>query len=94
MSRPVDLGLRVSRGLLDYGPLGEDGCETSVVGAQSVAWYRLEPGRHALCLQESQGRASLSRVEAQLIVRAHPARVWLKEQTSATIGPAGPTPAR
>jgi hypothetical protein len=51
----VDLALRAATGQIRFGPRSEAGC-TQIVMAGQVAWYRLEPGQHALCIEEIPNR--------------------------------------
>ncbi len=50
------------------------------MGSGQVAWYRLDPGRHALCLRRVPGGRPLSDLDAQWIVRGHAARLWIEEE--------------
>jgi hypothetical protein len=70
--RGADFGLRVGKGLVRFGRLGEDGrCRADTMIAGQVSWYRLEAGRHALCLEEVPNRRAWLpyRLDATWLVR-------------------------
>ncbi len=53
----ADLGLRASRGRTVLAPHADGkACEGEFVEEGQEAWYRLSPGRHALCVAEAPGR--------------------------------------
>ena len=53
----ADLGLRAWRGRLVLAPHAEgQTCQGDVIEEGQEAWYRLSPGRHALCAAEVPGR--------------------------------------
>jgi 4-amino-4-deoxy-L-arabinose transferase-like glycosyltransferase len=55
--RGVDFGLRVAKGLARFGRTTADGgCDAETMIAGHVSWYRLDPGRHALCVVEVPNR--------------------------------------
>jgi 4-amino-4-deoxy-L-arabinose transferase-like glycosyltransferase len=48
--KPLDLALKVRDGLVGFGPFrSADDCADELVESGQVSWYRLDPGRHALC---------------------------------------------
>jgi hypothetical protein len=55
--RGGDFGLRVSDGYAWLGAFSAEGpCTPQLLAPGQVAWYRLEPGEHALCLEEVPNR--------------------------------------
>ena len=55
----MDLGLRTREGQIRFGPLvGLEACRTELLSQGEIAWYRLGPGRHALCAEEIPNRRS------------------------------------
>ncbi len=55
--RGVDVGFRAVKGVIRFGRLdASGGCADDVMAAGHVSWFRLEPGRHALCVVEIPNR--------------------------------------
>jgi 4-amino-4-deoxy-L-arabinose transferase-like glycosyltransferase len=70
--KELEFGVRVQKGRLRFGRTREDGsCDAALLDTRQVAWYRLQPGTHALCaLGVPNRRAFLPyTVEADWIVR-------------------------
>jgi 4-amino-4-deoxy-L-arabinose transferase-like glycosyltransferase len=70
--KELDFGVRVQKGRLRFGRVRADGsCDAALLDTRQVAWYRLQPGTHALCaLAVPNRRAFLPyTVEADWIVR-------------------------
>jgi hypothetical protein len=74
----VDLGYRVRSGALRVGHVTSDRrCATEHVVEGKVAWWRLEPGTHALCAVEIPNRRPYLpyRHEGAWVVRGHAAAI-------------------
>jgi 4-amino-4-deoxy-L-arabinose transferase-like glycosyltransferase len=82
--KTAQLGLRADRGAIRFGPMTETPCGVQVSAGQ-VSWYRLEPGMHALCVEEvANRRAYLAyELEGSWIVRGHSVRLSLKDRPPA-----------
>ena len=77
----ADFGLRAMDGRLRFGPYSSEGtCRFELLDEGQVAWYRLQPGTHALCAEqvpnrrpwlpnEFRGRWLLRRARAAVHVR-------------------------
>jgi 4-amino-4-deoxy-L-arabinose transferase-like glycosyltransferase len=79
--RGVDLGLRVGEGRLRFGRFTpQRRCQGPLMQDEQVAWYRLAPGRHALCLVEVPNRRGFLpySLRANWIVRGHSAGVHVR----------------
>jgi dolichyl-phosphate-mannose-protein mannosyltransferase len=97
--RGVDFGLRVGKGLTRFGRLGADGrCAADTMIAGQVSWYRLEAGRHALCLEEVPNRRAFLpyRLDGTWLVRGRAASFALvpRSFTAPTPPPPGSTSPR
>ena len=97
--RGVDFGLRVSKGLTRFGRVGADGrCVAETMIAGQVSWYRLEAGRHALCLEEVPNRRAFLpyRLDGTWLVRGRAASLGLVRRsfTATTPPPPGSTSPR
>ncbi|PYP99284.1 MAG: hypothetical protein DMF82_25280 [Acidobacteria bacterium] len=77
----ADVGLRSLEGHARFGPRGPDGCRWEVEPGQ-VSWWRLKPGRHALCLDDIPNRRPWLpyRFEGVLVVRGHAVGLNLRER--------------
>lgn len=76
--RGTDLGYRVVDGRIRIGHVLSDGrCDAELVQHEQVIWYRLQPGRHALCALEVPSRRGLVpyRTEGTWILRGRSASV-------------------
>jgi hypothetical protein len=79
--RGADLGLRVGQGRLRFGRWSAEGrCQGALLQDGQVAWYRLEPGTHALCVVELPNRRGFLpyRLRAAWIVRGHAASLHVR----------------
>ncbi len=79
--RGVDLGLRVAQGRLRFGRFtAQRRCEGPLMQDEQVAWYRLAPGRHALCVVEVPNRRGFLpySLRTNWIVRGHTAGVHVR----------------
>lgn len=79
--RGLDLGLRVAEGRLRFGRFSSDRrCDAGLLEDEHVAWYRLLPGTHALCVVEVPNRRAFLpyRVLASFIVRGHAASLHVR----------------
>ncbi len=87
----ADVGLRSLEGHARFGPRGPDGCRWETVEQGQVSWWRLKPGRHALCLDDIPNRRPWLpyRFEGVLIVRGRAVGLGLRERTTAETGGAG-----
>src|SRR5438093_762169 len=81
LARGADVGLRSLEGHARFGPRGPDGCRWEVEPGQ-VSWWRLKPGRHALCLDDIPNRRPWLpyRFEGVLVVRGHAVGLNLRER--------------
>jgi hypothetical protein len=91
--RGADFGLRVGKGLVRFGRLGEDGrCASDTMIAGQVSWYRLEPGRHALCLEEVPNRRAFLpyRLDGTWLVRGRSVSLGLRRHDFTATPPPPP----
>jgi hypothetical protein len=82
--RRADFGLRVGKGLVRFGRLGADGrCAADTMIAGQVSWYRLEPGRHALCLEEVPNRRAFLpyRLDGTWLIRGRSVSLGLRRHS-------------
>jgi 4-amino-4-deoxy-L-arabinose transferase-like glycosyltransferase len=89
--KELDFGVRVMKGRLRFGRLRADGsCDQALLDTRQVAWYRLEPGAHALCAVAVPNRRAWLpyTVEADFIVRGAGAELGVHPHTFAP----GPPP--
>jgi hypothetical protein len=78
--RGTDLGYRVTDGMLRIGRVLADGrCDAELIQHEQAVWYRLGPGRHALCAIEVKSRRRLAdyRSEGVFVLRGRAAALWL-----------------
>ena len=76
-----DFGLKVGGGYAWLGAFRADGtCTPRLMTSGQVAWYRLEPGTHALCVEEVPNRRSWIPygLEATWLVRGRNMRMGLR----------------
>jgi 4-amino-4-deoxy-L-arabinose transferase-like glycosyltransferase len=91
--RGVDFGLRVAKGLVRFGRLTAEGtCDADTMVAGHVSWYRLDPGRHALCLVEVPNRRAFLpyRLRGTWLVRGRAASIGLVPRSFSAPGPPPP----
>jgi hypothetical protein len=82
--RGADFGLRVGKGLVRFGRLSADGrCAGDAMIAGQVSWYRLPPGRHALCLEEVPNRRAFLpyRLDATWLIRGRSVSLGLRRHS-------------
>ncbi|HET7747425.1 MAG TPA: hypothetical protein VFM29_09005, partial [Vicinamibacteria bacterium] len=92
-AKGADVALRVPAGRVRYGTLAADGsCTATLLDQGDVAWYRLEPGTHALCLAEIPNRRAWLpyRLETTWVIRGH--AVALEARPHVFSGPIPPPP--
>jgi hypothetical protein len=78
--RGTDLGYRVTDGMLRIGRVLADGrCDAELIQHEQAVWYRLAPGRHALCAIEVKSRRRLAeyRSEGVFVLRGRAAALRL-----------------
>ena len=77
--RGVDFGFRAVKGVIRFGRIdGSGGCAAETMVDGQVSWYRLDPGRHALCLVEIPNRRAWLPYSFE--------GTWLVRGRSATLG--------
>jgi hypothetical protein len=78
--RGTDLGYRVTDGMIRIGRVLADGrCDAELIQHEQAVWYRLAPGRHALCAIEVKSRRRLTehRSEGVFVLRGRAAALRL-----------------
>ena len=95
--RDTDLRLRVERGSVAAGTFVAPGrCRATEVAQGEEAWWRLEPGAHALCLVTQPNRRPYLpyRLDARILVRGWSVRLDVRPLTRAPTlpPPAAPIP--
>lgn len=88
----ADVALRSLEGHARFGPYGPGGCRWETVEQGQVSWWRLKPGRHALCLDDIPNRRPWLpyRFEGVLVVRGRAVGLSLLERASAVAPEASP----
>jgi 4-amino-4-deoxy-L-arabinose transferase-like glycosyltransferase len=91
--RGVDFGFRATKGVIRFGRMDAGGgCAASTMIAGQVAWYRLDPGRHALCLAEIPNRRAWLpyAFEGTWLVRGRSAGIALRRRSFSAPTPPPP----
>jgi hypothetical protein len=90
----ADVGLRSLEGHARFGPRGPDGCRWETVEQGQVSWWRLKPGRHALCLDDIPNRRPWLpyRFDGLLIVRGRAVALARGERAVAEADAVSPAP--
>lgn len=82
--RGVDFGFRAVKGVIRFGHMdGSGGCAAQTMVDGQVSWYRLEPGRHALCVVEIPNRRAWLpyRFQGTWLVRGRSAALGLRRRS-------------
>jgi 4-amino-4-deoxy-L-arabinose transferase-like glycosyltransferase len=91
--RGVDFGFRLLKGIVRFGRLDAGGaCVADAMVPGQVSWFRLDPGRHALCVVEIPNRRAWLpyAVEGTWLVRGRAAALGLRRLSFSA--PAPPPP--
>ena len=91
--RGVDLGFRAVKGLIRFGRMDAGGaCVADTMVTGQVSWYRLRPGRHALCLVEVPNRRAFLpySVDGTWLVRGRAASIGLLRRSFSAPTPRPP----
>jgi 4-amino-4-deoxy-L-arabinose transferase-like glycosyltransferase len=91
--RGAEFGFRVLKGVIRFGRLDAGGgCAAEAMVPGQVSWFRLEPGRHALCAVEIPNRRAWLpySVEGTWLVRGHAASLGMRRQSFSAPRPPAP----
>lgn len=88
--RGVDFGFRLRKGIVRFGRMDKGGgCAADTMVPEQVSWFRLDPGRHALCVAEIPNRRAWLpyAVEGTWLVRGRAAALGLRRLSFSAPGP-------